>query len=459
LEYDLTELPEIDVKGCRIEGVFYEPQSALDLNNTIREVSELIAYASIPVLINGKQVNKLPQDQKWTHETEDAYIKIEPTNNLMSVYNLGVKVKDYWAGNLGSGGIIVSKKHFELNISRNEVLSNKCDIWKRLTKLIRDEAKDDSLKRPERLTDARRISLLSEWAGSSQEYGDAPREIKYMNTIPTMVGHISIDKLERNTWTVAPDQWSSIGERLQRSKVAIVVSPEVLRWINATSNEDFAALITKSGSSAKNYVDFDTVSEGISGSHETVPKKMLTPKEVAVISACSKIGNCIYYHLIRTSNDYTYNNCQLRTIRAGSSDTADAWTDGKNSIWINVDVLKNASINVANFNKLIRLIAHEYCHPEPSLSSHAHGFEFFELYHDLTIEMDMPSIEADALKKYCGYLRSKNVAVPVWAQRLLSKGVKFDEFQVFVEEDNHEPELESTGDKPDVDITENTKAA
>lgn len=374
----------------------------------------------------------MPSSINWTIENDDAYIKLDPTMNLMRVYNMGVKVCDYWAGKIGSGGVIVTKSHLSLNISRNMVLEDSCPIWKRVSAHIRLVAKSEAEKRPERLTDARRVALLSSWVSSSQRYGDDSYQLQKLSLLPTMAGYTSILHLTKKAWTIAPTQNCSIGERLHKGKACLVLSPEVMGWVNASSPEEFATAISSHGLAAKQFIEFESISAGLSDNKVTIEHKMLSKSERALLSALGKVSEMVFRRMRRINGHESLLPVVQRTINAGSSSTAEAWTDGRSKIWINENSLKRGLASSVGFEKLIKIIIHEYCHPEPAMTSHSHGFEFYELFHEAIMLIDIEDALRDGLMQFCKYMRAANIKPPVWIQRAVSKGTKYGEIPEYL---------------------------
>lgn len=114
---------------------------------------------------------------------------------------------------------------------------------------------------------------------------------------------------------------------------------------------------------------------------ETIAEKDLTKKEKIFLKAVRDIsgwiGRMVYGSL--NQGQYSWNEAKKfeRSISLGKSEVADAWTDGKTYITLEVRNLK------AHPMKIVHLLVHEYCHNNATNESHDHGNEFFEAYHDI----------------------------------------------------------------------------
>src|ERR1043166_4489064 len=119
LGYDLQcNLPA--AAGCSITIDLYEPLNDREIYSVLKEVGVFVKYVSIPVVLNGRQVNTPPESRKWGPETnDDAYISLTDGNDL-TVYNLGVLVCRLPKYQFGVAGTIVTKKRIEVNFARTE---------------------------------------------------------------------------------------------------------------------------------------------------------------------------------------------------------------------------------------------------------------------------------------------------------------------------------------------------
>ncbi len=108
LDYLLKEgLPKRD--GVEIRASFYEKLTTYELQSFEKEIEDLVRYFQIPVYLNGERISKDPLKEKWTHETDDAWIKLNPSGRVLTLYNLGMKVTDYGSYKFGVGGVVVTK--------------------------------------------------------------------------------------------------------------------------------------------------------------------------------------------------------------------------------------------------------------------------------------------------------------------------------------------------------------
>ena len=166
LAYQLTENMK-QASGCLIEGELYETLAQWQLQDAVEEFKQFVAFADIPVHLNGNLISKDPTKQKWDLVTDDAYIKVNNSTKFV-VYNLGVMVRDYGAYKLGTGGIVVSRKQLAVNFARNDVLEHSCDVWRRIRDDVRKHAGVKVAKK-KTLNDSERQFLASQF-GAVEKY-------------------------------------------------------------------------------------------------------------------------------------------------------------------------------------------------------------------------------------------------------------------------------------------------
>ena len=84
-------------------------------------------------------------------------------------------------------------------------------------------------------------------------------------------------------------------------------------------------------------------------------------------------------------------------MKAGSSDTALAWTDGERHIWFErrqLPLVKTAPGRL----KLANIMVHEFLHREPDTETHVHDVAFYHLFHDIAVFSDAVHAAAEDLR-------------------------------------------------------------
>ena len=162
--YELEDLQEPS-NGCSITGTWYEALNDLELMSAVQEIRDLVRYTPISVELNGRVITRNPASEKWDFEDDFAYYRAKEEGPV-SIYNQGVLIRHDSSHVWGAGGLIVSKKAINLNVSRTEILRKTCPVWKPIAKEFRRLAEAVSAKLGDhRKTEARREksarSLLS----------------------------------------------------------------------------------------------------------------------------------------------------------------------------------------------------------------------------------------------------------------------------------------------------------
>lgn len=405
LDYLLSSnLPRI--KGCQIDGTFYEKLLPSDLNNVTRNLEELIRYMPIPVRINGEIVSKNPEAEKWDIETDDAYIKLRSTGDL-AVYNQGVLVKKFSGHQYSTGGVVVSKSNLTLNVARNDILQAQCKVWPRIRRHL-SEIGAEKTKKNTKLKDHERQFLAARFLAGDETY----ESIKSIKFIPDVKGRMmSLEQLARHkSFTIAPESGSRVGERIMNQKLELVLDPSVVSLFLANSPEEMADRLAKMSLyphtlnvsriqlKFSKFEDFESL---ISDVHELLDAKKITSREKAALKALSSAT--AWEMPIRMFRTVGLSDRKNRTLFAGKSETADAWTDGSTMIGINLPMLKLADRGVAGFFDLMCLLAHEYVHDAADLGSHEHDHDFYQAYHDITALHGATSLSAMAVKAANSY--------------------------------------------------------
>lgn len=442
LEYGLESKLE-QVEGCAITGKFYDPLSLTDLEGTLRELKELAKYCPIKTIVNGSVISIDPKTQKWDYETDDAYIKLKDSGQL-KVYNLGIFVRNYNGSLFGSAGIVVSKKQLKVNTARNDILLTKCEVWKGLKKFLQC-ASNNKVKKKKRLTEFERENLIRQLCNGEKSYAD----LGTLAIITDTQGkNWPLKKLAstNNGITISPEQGSQMGERIHTKKMCFVLSPKTLNRFNVETIEEFSNLLNEIGSRGNGYnpfrslktYDFSEFKGALNDGYNILNDNDCTPQERYVIQAIRKGQSSIVRAVAESTGDEAYRWSDDRAVRVGSSDVAEAWTDGSSYVVINRKLLKLANQGFGGFMKIAMVLTHEYCHNDNDAGSHEHDFEFYQKFHDVIsdpLSHDVSQAAYLMLKKYVERLRNnnKNVVLKILQSQdldvIVSSYVGIDESQ------------------------------
>jgi hypothetical protein len=163
----------------------------------------------------------------------------------------------------------------------------------------------------------------------------------------------------------------------------------------------------------------DSFNQEISSHHEPVKDSELNKAERIALKAI-RAGYKVLCHAgymhdyRRINNEFNYSDkgySQIaRKIDVGMSLTAQAWTNGTTHTWINRDKLKLVREGIDGMMRIAGLLLHEQLHDEPSTGTHEHGVEFYERYHNLTLNSDIIGVTArEILKKTLRFMREEDV--------------------------------------------------
>lgn len=383
ISYDLA-VDQPYVEGCRVEGQWYEPMSFADLKTTLRELEELIAYVDIDVIVNGNKINRTKT--KWDYETDTVYVRRKERGDL-AVYNKGVLVRTYPSYQFGSG-VVVSKVPFTLNIARNDILQSSCPVWKEVRAFLREDAVNTN-KKKRRLNDDERQMLIDQLISgdiTAEDVRDSP-------LIEDVTGRKwKLEKLWQGPITVHTNGAKLAADRIQQSKQAFVLAKSVMESFSADTPEDLVALLEQIVRTRRwgahltlRYVPIEDLLESHNDEYLLLKPKELTKVERVTLSALNSgfrdLQHCVNLTLHGRGHCGRY-----RTLYVGASDHAHGWTDGHSFVAINRDFLReHARDGSRGFIAMFNLLVHELCHEANTATSHEHGAEFYEAFHDVML--------------------------------------------------------------------------
>ncbi|MDR5728931.1 MAG: ATP-binding protein [Terriglobia bacterium] len=398
LDYDLDEDLE-SAQGVTIDGRFYTPLLTSEIAAFQRELADLAKYAQIPVIVNGKRVSKLPAEEKWDFDTDDAWIRLTE-NSSLAVYNLGVLVRHYPDYQFGCGGIVVTKPgvRLDLNTARNDILVAQCPVWKRIRKMLQTKSDERVRTKRTKMTDSELENLARRFIAGEVPY----QQIKTARLITDVVGKgHTLESFARYFWkhrnvplTMAEDG-SQMGERAHQRKLAFVLSPRSLARFGVEDLEEFRTMLVDAleefGSSfwgtdmlrdATVEGDLPTAVPMLSEGYDVLGESDLSKQERAALRTLSDMASRVSNALVREGTVSA--DTASRVVRLGVSDVAEAWTDGSTEIVVERHMIELMKEGVGGFVGLANLLVHELLHDSSDIGSHTHDHEFYSRYHDAT---------------------------------------------------------------------------
>jgi len=417
LDYDLKE-NQAQVDGLTIDAKLYTAMTSNDVATVEKELQDLALFAQIPVILNGKTINRDPGKEKWNFDTEDAWIKLSDSSYL-TVYNLGVLVKRFYAGYTGVGGLVVTKPgvRLALNMARNDILESECKVWARIKPFIQKKSDDKVRAKATKLTDVELENRAQRFASGDLEYKEVEK-LRFITDI-TNRSHTLEQFVNTRRGAARPiftlgQPGSALAERAHMTKCAFVIHPKTLVCFGVDTLDEFREKILaclKGAPRLYRYewfkkeaifeADLSKAVPHLSNDHDIVPANEVTAKEKAVLYGLSYIDNDLR-HLLDTLEDRNQP-LKSRMMQVGISDSADAWTDGRNYIALTRKVLAYGDAGFGGMLRLISLLAHEYMHDEPSTGTHTHDETFFHRFHSSHVYSN--KLGNLAFKAYSLYVR------------------------------------------------------
>jgi hypothetical protein len=431
LDYDLREnLTQFD--GLSIVGKFYERMKTADIMAFEREIADLAAYAQVPVTVNGKLISLDPSKEKWTHETDDAWIRLKDIGELV-VYNLGVKVRNYSSWTVGSGGLVVTKPgvRLSLNMARNDILISECAVWKRIKPFLQKQSDERIRKKVTRLTEDEIQNLVSRLVAGEISLDDV-RERKLITDIQDK--NITIDSFmnaisEECPATVAP-RGTQLAERGHMLKYAYVLSPITLKRFSAETPQEMGKAIKAIHDNWYKHKgfygtwhhtntvhkmfedDYKVVMKTLTSQHKELAQKDWTPEEVALLKS---LGHTEYIlrQAMTSAGVNEGASLERRRFAIGLSETAMAWTDGSTRITLERNLAANASEGFGGMFAICAVLVHEYLHEEADTATHEHDMDFYDRYHRVMTDRGakIGQFVSACYSRYIKELRAKDLKV------------------------------------------------
>ncbi len=443
LGYDLRTLP-VPRPGCEIDVRLYESMLPGDLHRTTKGIEDFVKYVDIPVHLNGKVVNTPPADRKWSKVTDDGFFHFAEKSTL-TVYNMGVLVREYPSHLYGGiGGVVVSKERLDVNFARNDVIGT-CPVWKRIQGVMRQQAGITRKKKP-RLTDSDIEAMATEILSCELPW-DQALDAKVLTDVTG--AHQPLSKLIHphsfNNRIVAVEMGDRRGDKAMQANNALVLARATLARFGVKTTEELVAVLSDvlariaphasnprdeapatpakgrrkavpslddaveaarvpgykpenpkrnpwdvanllRGLSTLNHVADADLSKLYNNKHEIVPRKDLTKLEQVVQGALQNAADAIHKEIWPWKRDGT--NPSRRSVMIGVSDTAAGWTDGESYIAVDRKMLEQVRRGPPGWIRLAAILMHEYTHGDADTDTHVHDRDFYKSIHDAIVFSD-----------------------------------------------------------------------
>lgn len=421
LDYELVETDNL-TPGLVIEAKFYDTLTTAELLSLEAELKDLCKYTATTVTFNGATISQDPAKEKWDFETNEAWIRLRESGPL-AVYNIGVLVNKFPAYRFGASGVVVTKpdQQLTLNMARNDIVVSDCQVWKKVAPFLKDKADKKSASRKERLSEDQLATLVRRMK-AGERFEPMMREALVITDVRNRSMNFSgfVNALNRALMklTQAPEG-DAVGEKAHRQRLAMVLADKTLTRFGVESVAEFVevlALINNNyeGSGWDNkplrwrhagkvevFESLEAMNLGISESHDLIDRKELRPVEKAAFLALGRHHSNFAWMLRRTG---LTDSEHCRVLHVGESQVAEAWTDGSSYVALERRMLRLLNKGLAGALKVLYVLAHEYMHKEANTGTHVHDLEFYEQFHDWTID-NQGEITKNAMSLLESYIR------------------------------------------------------
>lgn len=416
LRYEVKEVQE-PVRGCRIEGTLHKPLSISALTEILQELRKYVAFTPRPVYVNGTLYGADPARLKtWTHETDDAWIRVIPDSHELVIYNQGVYVCAMPTWRTGTAGIVVSKRPLEVNFARNDIMESDCQVWARIREQLR-QAVFKKLARASKLTENERGFLARHIKVCDYEQLQQLREVKVL-TEPSG-RHVPLSALrEARVLAYAPKATATVCQ-LHGGDVFVITDQLINRFGEFSFEGLIARLEQRPGILHPEFRTEDfahlVVDRGV-GDRVEVPVDALTPRQRAALEALEFLNETVGNRLALSGRT---DEPRKLLIARQKKPTAMAWTDGRTFITFDVRQFREFEAGVDGVQRLVYTLLHEYMHDTDDSESHDHGEVFFQKFHDALFDKAFATgkLAQEGLLAYLAALKVHGVQRP----RRLSK--------------------------------------
>jgi hypothetical protein len=421
--YDLDEL-EAAAVGCGIKGTWYEPLSDVELMSAVQEVRDLVKYTPISVVLNGRVITRDPRTEKWDFEDEFAYYRVKE-EGAVSIYNLGVLVRHDSSHLWGAGGLVVTKKAIGLNVSRTEILRKTCPVWKSVAARLTKLASSLTIRLGDhRKTEARREKSARSLLAGEEGLLDLFEKEEIITLLPGKK-HVTLeDFLDKCKWNRQKRKWQDPqfavvqsghdvpkAEAIAQEGLAVLVHPQTLERFGCYNGLDFVDCLERivehvkaaAELSAKyqwrlqqpdpwifvpTLLNFDTLRDAFQERTQVMSEKELDRETRRVWTSL----RCVLVHYARLcTGGRKFRDGQVRgglafVFLVGTSNAAEAWTDGKSYIAIDERIVRQLKATpMKTASRIFSIVEHELSHEGDSLDC-GHDEAFYQRFHNLTIK-------------------------------------------------------------------------
>jgi hypothetical protein len=428
LAFDLTTIDGEPVDGCSIDVELYSPTTTVEKERVRRTLKEHVQYAPSAIYVDGERVNKSLDTIKWSAESERLLFLHKPTSTYgLEVHNMGIYVSRYTQSNLGVSGVVVSKipHSFKVTMSRTDV-HRSCELWAEMLELIKPFK--EKQRRRKTLTDQDRMGIARDWLYGELEDTAVMKRSRLFKTVKG--NYMTINQVHQHgsgLIAIENKRYDRVGEAIHNSHAMTVLARDFYDWIDASDDQQVVTALETMSRLAYGerqaywfrLADYAAARDNYDGALIAVEPKKWTKLQKAQIASLKLLADPI-------ATAVKYGQSQLavtrtaRRLTLGDSDTALAWTDGRNYICLKRGYMTDCfEQGMDGIIRLIGVLVHEQLHTESDMSDeHDHPPEFFEAFENVLVSrtLGLFSLATLVLKRYdrertkLGLSRSMHVA-------------------------------------------------
>lgn len=357
-EYGMT-YEEIDedefYQGTQVELVFYESIHGWDIRSIIRKIKNLIYMPEIRININGESFSRgIKYISKVKSNKFEAFIEDDKISRLFSQ---GLYVK-----RMGSyGGVSFNSKiKLELNFARNAVIDSpeKKELYDFIGKV-----EESMISTKNQFSKETGLEVAQRFINGNISL-DVIRNKKIVKTI--MGRSYSIERLKKFDKIYFDVSGSKLGN-IALQMGLIVLDKDYKRFFDVVMEQPEMEKFRVSIMSR-------------------LPAELMSDNKEQIVKMVEAIKNIVYqvyFYSLHRLNSEVFNNLSKREIKIGQSKDRRSWTDGKNYIIINKNIINEKRVFEEFLMDAYRTICHEYSHDGDSKDIDTHGTEFYERFHQI----------------------------------------------------------------------------
>lgn len=428
-------------KGVKIEIDLYSPLQFSELSTVESELKKLVRFSTIPVILNGKPAQKNPQDMKWDAETDEAWFMLDDSYEL-KVYSQGLFVQGLSSRQFGKGGLVVTKlgQPLKQNMARNDMLITDCEIWAKVSAKLKELGR--TLQKKARtgptMNESMRATMATDAVNSNDISG---LENLYGAALFTLTNgrHVRLPALLSTGFVARAPNKDPAADLLLQRKQAHIINPQTLHRFQV---ENVAELREKLVAAVSRY-DTMTASnhyqQHLWNAQQQVKevKKLLATcvfeekvqdlpmnAEISLVEVKDReasVEERLALSIVRKDmmpalTASVWNELHpegpvahqwgtpirpLRRVQLAVSEGSHACTDGHTKIWIDRKFLAECIAGgPRGFTRLANIITHELIHDVDSSTGHDHDIDFYQAFHELTVDGDVGNLGLAAYRKW-----------------------------------------------------------